>query len=83
MLTGCYVLGLTLEKVVIHADRVFAAGQLGVGLSRVREAADVQMLGYNKGRNPQHPQSVHDFYRRPPIPVRTDLTCCRKVPTHG
>lgn len=36
--------GLTLRRTVVHAEKVFAPGQLGVAISRVRDPADLQSL---------------------------------------
>ncbi len=79
----CAISGLTLDRVVIHAGQVFAPGQLGVGLGRVRHAQDVQLLGFRPSVCQRHPQRVYDFYSQPRLPLQPDLSCCRHPVPQG
>jgi hypothetical protein len=68
---------MTLNNVVLDAGRVFAAGQLGVGMSRVRGCTGLRILNYKRAKCPKHDDAVFSFYEKPAIPVYDDISCCR------
>jgi hypothetical protein len=69
--------GLTLDFVVVHGQRVFKAGQLGVGVGRVRSRDGLRLLNFSSAKCPKHPPEVDQFYDRSTIEIKADLTCCR------
>ena len=69
--------GLTLRRVVVHADKVFAPGQLGVVISRVRSENDLQVVGFRKEACLGHSSVVKHFYTRTQQAVSESGNCCR------
>ena len=71
-----YHSGLTLTRAIVHAEKIFSAGQLGVAISRVRDPADLQLVGFSKHACTGHKGSVTSFYGRTSPTVHDDLSCC-------
>ena len=68
---------LTLRRVVVHADKVFTPGQLGVAISRVRSENDLQVVGFRKEACLGHSSVVTQFYTRTHQAVLESGNCCR------
>ncbi len=62
---------------VVHAKNVFAAGQLGVGLGRVRHSEDLQLLDFKPVVCRKHSSAVKFFSPKDPGALLEDLSCCR------
>ena len=74
--------GMTLKTVVLEAGRVFAAGQLGVGMGRVRDKAELRVINYKQERCPKHEEAMSAFYEESMLLVNEKLTCCRSIGMH-
>ena len=61
----------------MHADKVFAPGQLGVAISRVRSNNDLQVLGFRLETCLRHSSVVTDFYTRSQQAVLESGKCFR------
>ena len=70
---------MTLDKAVIDASHVFTAGQLGVGVSRVRSAASLRVTGFLRSKCRQHPGEVIDFDNWKGPHISDDLSCCNST----
>ena len=60
----------------MHADKIFAPGQLGVAISRVRDPADLQVMAFSKHACATHRSCVTAFYEGTSPTVNNDLSCC-------
>ena len=69
--------GLTLRRVVVHADKVFGPGQLGVAISRVRSENDLQVVGFRRAACLRHISVVTQFYTRAQQAVVESGNCSR------
>ena len=74
--------GQTLEKVVLQAGRVFAPGQLAVGLRRVRETTHIQQVEFHPTQCCPQPRRISQFYdyERPILAAQGSLACCHSPP---
>ena len=57
--------GMTLEAVVVHCKGIFQAGQMPVGIGRVRSSKGLRLEGYRAGLCTQHRSYVTEYYRMP------------------
>ena len=61
----------------MHADKMFAPGQLGVAISRVRSDNDLHVLGFRRDTCLRHSSVVTDFYTLVQQAVLEGGNCCR------
>lgn len=73
---------MTLDSAVVDARKVFAPGQLGVGIGRVRDQEGLSVVNFDSAKCFKHPNSVKNFYSREPIEVDDMLECCRSTGIH-
>ena len=55
---------------------MFAAGQLGVAIGRVKSPGGLQLLNFKKEVCLPQPTKISEFLQTPSKPVADDLTCC-------
>ena len=76
----CFIItGMTVDKLVIDAAKVFSPGQLGVAISRVTDPNRLRVKNYNKRKCPRQPTECIEFYNQPPLQYRESLECCRQT----
>ena len=71
--------GMTLEAVVVHCKGIFQAGQMSVGIGRVRSSKGLRLEGYKAGLCTQHRSYVTEYYRMPSKNLSPNLKCCRNL----
>ncbi len=63
---------------VVDCKKVFKAGQLGVGVGRVRTPDGLQILNFDKDKCPQHLPELASYYAEDRLLITPDLLCCHK-----
>lgn len=61
----------------IDGEEVFAAGQLGVGLSRVGKVEGLWARNFQRSHCRKHPGNVLEWYAKNFLLVKEDPSCCR------
>lgn len=69
--------GMTLDSVEVDCRKMFAPGQFGVAISRVRSSKYVRVINFNTNTCIPHPSIINDFLVSPCHPQIDDFTCCR------
>ena len=69
--------GMTLDAVHVHCKNIFQAGQLSVGIGRVRCSKGLRIDNYRAGLCQTHKSCVTEFYRSPSAELSESLKCCR------
>ena len=54
--------GMTLDKVIVHCEEIFQAGQLSVAIGRATSVNGLQLKGYRKGLCIAPDNCIHQFY---------------------
>ena len=62
----------------MHADKMFAPGQLRVAISRVRSDNDIYVLGFRRDTCLRHSSVITDFDTRAQQAVLESGNCCRQ-----
>ena len=70
--------GMTLESVCIDCGGAFEAGQISVGIGRVKETTSLTVKNYRPGLCPPHHPKVSHFYGIPSQPLENDKSCCQQ-----
>lgn len=66
-----------LYRVEVDCRKMFAPGQLGVAISRVRYASDVRVINFNANACISQTDIIADFLEVRSCCQRDDYTCCR------